>query len=329
VFPAVPGVKSGSTQDKEFLAVDTSGGAFNGNVYVTWTSIGGTPVGPGTPIYLSRSTNGGASFTVPMLVSPATHVTQGSEPAVGPNGELYVAWFRTSGPAPGPGLPPLGRAIVVAKSTNGGVSFGPPVDVVSPVATIGFGNLAANGRFRGNFRTNAFPRIDVNPVNGHVYLVYNANPDGPDGSDIFFTRSTDGGTVWSPPLRVNDDRGDNDQYFPDIAVNGDGVIEAIWYDQRLDPENLRIDIYKAISRDGGVSFGPNHRVTQGSAYPAVGFDPLVNPTYMGDYLDIKAITTPDGNGRGSAFLMSWGDFRRVITTNGGTRPDQDVFFAID
>lgn len=216
---------------------------------------------------------------------------------------------------------------MIAKSTDGGTTFGPATEVI-PVATVGFGNLI-NGRLRGNFRMNPFPRIDVDPNNGNVYIVYNANPDGPDGSDIFFIRSTDGGATWWPPIRVNDDRGVNDQFFPDIAVNAHGVLEVIWYDQRLDPENLQIDVYKAVSVDGGLSFGPNQRVTQSSAFPAVGFDPLVNPNYMGDYIDIKAITTSSGNGRGSAFLLSWGDFRRVITTNGGTRPDQDVVFAID
>jgi hypothetical protein len=329
VYPTTPGVKVGSTQDKEFLAVDTSGGAFNGNVYVSWTSFGGTtPPGgsPNPPIFFSRSTDGGGTFSVPIQISPFAHSNQGSEPAVGPNGEVYVAWFRISGPSPGPGLPPLGRAIMVAKSTNGGATFGLPVEV-TPVVTIGFGNTSVNARLRGNFRTNSFPRIDVNPLNGEVYIVYNANPAGPDGADIFFTRSTNGGTTWSTPIRVNDDHSGNDQYFPDIAVNAQGVIEVIWYDQRLDPQNLRIDVYKARSYNGGASFGPNQRLTQGSAVPAVGFDPFINPNYMGDYIDIKAIMTPSGPG--SDFLLSWGDFRRVITTNGGTRPDQDVVFAID
>jgi len=331
VFPATPGVKSGSTQDKEFLAVDTSGGAFNGNVYVSWTSFGGTtPPGdsPNPPIFFSRSTDGGATFSVPIQISPFAHSNQGSEPVVGPNGDVYVAWFRISGPSPGTGLPPLGPAIMIAKSTNGGASFAPAVQV-APIAPIGFGNnlLPVNGRLFGNFRVNPFPRIDVNPLNGEVYIVYNANPDGPDGADIFFTRSADGGVTWSTPIRVNQDPGTNDQFFPDIAVNAQGVIEVVWYDRRLDPRNLRMDVFKVRSYNGGRSWGPDQRVTQDSSYPAVGFDPLINPTYMGDYLDIKATTTPSG--RGSDFLLSWGDFRRVITTNGGTRPDQDVVFAID
>ena len=191
---------------------------------------------------------------------------------------------------------------------------------------VGFGGQPVNARMRANFRTDSFPRIDVNPRNGEVYIVYNANPDGPDGADIFFTRSTDGGATWSAPTRVNRDPGDNDQLFPDIAVNVNGALEVAWYDQRLDPENFRMDIYHARSTDGGRSFGPNQRVTQTSSLPAVGYDPVVNPNYMGDYLDLKAITTPTGPG--SDFLLSWGDFRRVIVTNGGVRPDQDVFFTL-
>jgi len=215
---------------------------------------------------------------------------------------------------------------MIAKSTNGGASFGAAV-VVTPVVPIGFGGGAVNARLRANFRTNSFPRIDVNPVNGQVYIVYNANPPGPDGSDIFFTRSTDGGASWSTPVRLNQDRGDNDQYFPDIAVNGQGVIQAIWNDQRLDPDNLKTDIFKVSSYDGGRSWGPDHRVTMGSAFPAVGYDPVTNPNYMSDYSDIKAIMT--SSGPGSAFLLLWSDFRRVIETTGGVRSDQDVVFAID
>jgi hypothetical protein len=59
--------------------------------------------------------------------------------------------------------------------------------------------------------------------------------------------------------------------------------------------------------------------------PAVGFDPLINPIYMGDYNDIKAETTPGGVGLG--FVSAWGDFRRLVTGESGTRPDQDVVFA--
>jgi hypothetical protein len=204
--------------------------------------------------------------------------------------------------------------IFVAKSTNGGQSFSAPV-LVAPIEAIGF----AGGTLLGNFRVNSYPRIDVNPMNGNVYVVYSSNPPGPDGSDVFFSRSVNGGTTWSPPIRVNDDATTNDQFFPDVAVNKDGVLEIIWYDRRNDPDNLNLEIFSAQSSNGGRSFSTNRAVTSEAFPPApAGYDPFLASTYMGDYLDIKAF--------GGTFLLAWGDNRRRITTFGGTRNDQDVFF---
>jgi hypothetical protein len=46
---------------------------------------------------------------------------------------------------------------------------------------------------------------------------------------------------------------------------------------------------------------------------------------MGDYIDIKAAIT--ATGRGNVLNFAWTDCRRIITTLGGTRPNQDVFFT--
>jgi hypothetical protein len=42
--------------DKEYITVDTTGGPYDGYVYVTWTRFAGS-----YPIYFSRSTDGGAA----------------------------------------------------------------------------------------------------------------------------------------------------------------------------------------------------------------------------------------------------------------------------
>jgi hypothetical protein len=68
----------------------------------------------------------------------------------------------------------------------------------------------------------------------------------------------------------------------------------------------------------------NEKLTSEAFPPAVGFDPLVIPQYMGDYLDIKSGLNPFG--RGTGFVAAWGDNRRQIVTPGGRRNDQDVFF---
>jgi len=146
---------------------------------------------------------------------------------------------------------------------------------------------------------------------------------------VFFTRSTDGGATWSAPIRVNQDApGEAAQFFPDLAVDGQGRIRLVWYESRIDedrPPNVRINVVSAQSNDGGLSFSEAERINSRREAPAVGFDPFINPTYMGDYLDVKASVTPAGIG--NATFAAWGDFRRIITTAGGIRRDQDVFFS--
>jgi hypothetical protein len=165
-------------------------------------------------------------------------------------------------------------------------------------------------------------------VNGHVYIVFASNPGNGDSSDVFFTRSTDGGATWSTPGRVNDDATPNDQFFPAIAVNAAGTIEAIWYDRRLDPDNFHIDVFRARSTDDGATFEANERVTSASFLPAVGFGSLSSfDTDMGASIDIKAGRGPSG--RTDSFYLTWTDCRRRIVTPQGTRPDQDIRFVKD
>ncbi len=318
-----PPFTPGSFTDKDFIAVDTSDRPTSGNVYVTWTDFASTG-GNQLPIVFSRSVDTGAHFSAPIQISAVGTFNQGSEPVVGADGTIYVAWNQDRGQGPyGP------QNIVVARSTDGGLSFGAPV-IAAAAIPIGFGS----GQLAGNFRSNSFPRIDVNPANGEVYVVFASNPPGPDPGDVLFVRSVDRGATWSAPVRVNDDHGDADQWFPDLAVNRDGDIRVFWYDRRGHgdrPGDVLMDVYGASSRDGGRSFGVNQRIRSAGPsqangmIPAVGYDPLVESTYMGDYNDLKVDTTPTGPGSG--FYSAWGDFSRIVTTNGGTRADQDVVFA--
>jgi hypothetical protein len=312
VYVPAAGVLKNSFQDKSFIALDTTSGPTAGNVYATFTSFPATFTGQ-LPIMFSRSTDGGSTFSVPIQISAPGTVNQGSAPVVGPSGEIYVAWLQFSGPG--------GTGIVVAKSTDGGVTFGAPV-FVTRVLTSGF----LTGEMTGNFRVNSFPRLDVDPTSSAVYLTYGGRSGVPgDSGDVFFVRSTTGGATWSVPVRVNDDPGNNDQFFPDLAVNSEGDIRIYWYDKRRDPNNLAMTLYTSTSSDGGLTFRPNQPLINETFLPAVGYDPVLNVAYMGDYIDIKAGL--DASGRTADFLLAWTDCRRVVTTAAGIHPDQDVFFT--
>jgi hypothetical protein len=143
---------------------------------------------------------------------------------------------------------------------------------LAPVSSVG----RSAELLTASLRVNSFPRVDVNPNNGHVYIVYGRHSvPNLDSGDVLFTSSTDGGQTWSIPLRVNDDRTSNDQVFPAVVVNGQGVIGVIWYDRRRDPNNLLIDVYSAKSTNDDVSFDANQRVKTVSSPPTVGYDPVL------------------------------------------------------
>lgn len=249
-------------QDKDYLAVDTTGSIYDGNVYITWTRFAND-----APIYFSRSTDGGVTFSEPFQISdPSYDSNQGSLPVIGPDGVIYVAWlnFDTS-------------SIRMVKSTNGGQSFGEPF----PVADI---TQIPNPLPGGGFRDNSFPTMAVDPKNGNIYVAWNDFRNG--DADIYFTRSTNGGSSWSDPVRINDDlfRSNAHQFFPWLSVAPNGKLYAGWFDSRLDPtpltEPLYYDEFVTVSTDGGITFSPNQRTSEVSADSSTGG--FTTP-FIGDY----------------------------------------------
>jgi hypothetical protein len=276
-------------QDKDWITVDNFTGSGQGFIYLVERDFG-----PGNGIYLYRSIDDGLTFAPSggtLVASGAANNVQGAYVAVGPDHSVYVFYFDQTSP----------QAIRMRRSTDQGATFLSPVTVATLATTGVNGNLFLNG----GFRTNAFPQAVVNPVNpSNVYAVYNNKPAGTDKADIFFTQSTDFGTTWSAPVRVNDDSGTNDQWQPTLAVmpNGQNLFIS-FYDRRLDPANSLIDVFGVIGQISGnvVTFGPNFRITDASFPVVIGQDPLINPVYMGDYDQAVA----DDN----FFYVTWGDNR--------------------
>lgn len=253
--------------DKEYLTVDSTGSPYDGNVYVSWTRFAS-----GTPIYFSRSTDGGATFSAPFRISDSDYDSnQGSIPVVGPDGVLYVAWFNY-----------YPSSIRMVKSTNGGQSFGTPFQV----ATVDDIPSPLPG---GDFRDNSFPTMTVDHNNGNVYVAWSDYRNG--DADIYFTRSTNGGSSWSDPVRINDDPLANDahQFFPWMDVAPNGKLYVGWFDSRLDPtpliSPLLYDEYVTASTDGGLTFSPNQRISEVTSDSSIGG--FVTP-FIGDYSGLAA-----------------------------------------
>jgi hypothetical protein len=278
--------------DKPWITVDNASGKGQGNLYVTFTSFASTP-----RIVFTKSTNAGKSFTNVTTIASGT--VQGSNVVVGTDHHIHIFWLQ--------GGNGTAASIQEVTSTNVGKSFGAATTVVSLNATGINGDLgltATNGGF--GFRSNTFPQAAVNPVSGNIYVVYDdVGVAAGDKADVFFTESTNGGSTWTTPVKLNDDTTTTDQWLPAVAVTPDGShVGVFWYDRRNDPTNdALIDRYGVIGTVSGstVAFGANFRVTT-TNFPAVfGSDPYVNSIYMGDY-DTAAADNAN-------FYTSWGDNR--------------------
>ena len=318
--------------DKPSIAVDNSGGANNGNIYVCWTRFIDTSnpsdgSADTSELRFSRSTDGGATYGNEQIIQAQGTSPFGCSVKVGPNGEVDVAWADRTGGTAGD--------IRFRTSTDGGLTFGGNVQVstgnrlpgTDRVVSCGANNNRAT--LNGNIRMlhQAWLAVDTSggANNGNIYAVWASDPTGAtDNSDVFFSRSTNGGANWSAPLQLGGGT-TTDQFEPNIAVGGDaGTVSVAWYDRRNDPANdFNIDVFKAFSTDGGATFGALQRVTnQSFGLPQLNpnFDSAITNCYVGEYIGIAADA--------GAFYYLWGDDRNTVTNvnwpNG--RPDPDVFF---
>jgi hypothetical protein len=240
--------------DKEFLTVDPD----TDNIYVVWEN--GAPFGQG--IYFSRSTDLGITYTPRLLINAAGASGNGAYPAVGPNGEVYVVWGN------------FNNRLNFDRSLDQGDTW------VSPDIVIANDIVRPRSPLQGGFRNPEIASIAVDRTNGvdrgRIYVVWADQRFG--DPDIVISYSDDMGDTWSAPTRVNDDviGNDADQFFPWVTVDDNGHVQVTFLDRRDDPGGLLLAMYLATSTDGGVSFGPNIRISDGLYGPS-------SFGFLGDY----------------------------------------------
>jgi hypothetical protein len=319
------GLADTDVNDKPWIAVDNTKGGRDGNIYACWTRF--TTTGNGSELRFSRSIDGGATYQDEQVLTPNGTAPFGCSVGVGPGGEVYVAWADRVG----------ANDIRFRRSTDGGLNFDPAVTVATGNRLPGVdkpvncGAAAGDTRFtlNGDIRMlhQAWLAVDTTggPSNGNIYVTWASDPVGiRDNSDVFFSRSTDGGATWNAKGQLGAGGGATDQFEPFPAVGGDGALSVAWYDRRLDQaNNSLIDVFKTISTDGGATFGPLTRVTDVSfPVPPINpnFDPGILNCYMGEYIAVAADA--------KNFYYLWGDNRNTLVTAAfpGGRPDPDVFF---
>ena len=195
-----------------------------------------------------------------------SNTVEGAVPAVGPNGEVYVAWAGPTG-------------IMFNRSVDGGVTWLQSEIKVSDQP--GGWYFSIPGLFRCNGLPNTACDLSTGPRRGTIYVNWSDQRNGSTNTDIWLSKSTDGGDHWTPPNRVNDDSSGRHQFFPWMTLDqSDGTLYIVFYDRRNYSDNVGTDVYLASSRDGGATF-VNVRISQSRL-------DLTGSGFLGDYINVSA-----------------------------------------
>jgi len=310
--------------DKEWIAVDQASGA----VYVTWTKFTFDAEGNylESPIMVRKSTDGARSWGAARPVSPTlanfrTGVSPfgtGSNPQVGNDGTLYVAYETSICKTAACDDLADHDAVVVATSRDGGRTFRNEevaMDFDTP-----------DGLTGENFRLNSFPTMAYDRFTNQLWITWADDRNGrydDDGesvrtnADVFVVSSRQGSNGWSRPVRLGSGQ---DEIFPGIAAFG-GQVAVSYYTRAFDPNGIGLDYAYSAGFGPFLAWAPLKRITTQTANPQIQFTAagadgnLVQGVFIGDYTSIAI---------GTDFRIHpcWTDFRG---RPGTTAPNQDVY----
>jgi len=272
------GLNGTKDQDKQWAIVDKN----NNNIYATWTefdSYGSSSTSCKSRILFSKSTDAGVTWSTALKINETDgncvdedETTEGAVPAVGPNGEIYVAWAGPDG-------------LVFDKSTDEGNTW-----LANDVFVDGM-PYGWDYDIPGISRANGLPitKCDLSGGSNHgtIYINWSDQSNGINNTDVWLAKSTDYGNTWSSPIRVNQDNSQKHQFFTWMEIDqSTGYLYFIYYDRRNYTDN-QTDVYMAYSVDGGETF-KEEKISETPFTPNTG-------VFFGDYNNIsvqKGIVRP-------------------------------------
>lgn len=323
---------AGQSNDKTNLAVDPA----TGNIYAAWSDFHAAGC---NEILFSRSTDHGATFSAPMKISSGICVNQGPSIAIGPSGQVDVAWEALAVTPHGP----TGAAFV--SSMNFGRSFSKArlVQTYTPFTSRQFSGSRARECGDGPLACPTgftFPRFDLatpylaaDNVNGTLVMAFQVRQSSGQGQ-IETIFSTNGGTSWSSPTLLAPSSTGH-QFYPFLAASA-GRVNAIWYDSQGDPDysadrppcnsatgqtSACLNVRYAESSDGGKTWAASVQVTDTPTnlnYEQFG-GRLV--PFFGDYITVAA--------QGDVIGATWTDQRNTVGAPDGSGDNDGADVAGD
>jgi hypothetical protein len=317
---------SGNNDDRESMWVDNNpASAGYGHMYISYNDFNFDGA-----LFVTRSIDGGTTWQSKQLSNGFTRNVQITGAPVLPLGKSifpnvpYSTVFVASMDEGNGGLDT--RQNLMWRSTDGGNTW---TSTIMGPRFAAVGDSTCHGYFA---KVNAWirhmgwgePAVGPNQVVHYAFA--GAGTDG-DHGDIFYTRSTDNGTTWSAPIKLNDDPDAQfkTQWMPSLSVTSTGKVTASWYDRRsvnsacnivTDP-GCSYERYGAQSADNGATWGANFVISSSPTPEPEQDDGNVDYCYSGDYDYDTAVN--------NKAWVTWTDGRRHVGNPGAYV--QDVNFA--
>ena len=282
-------VDVGTGLDKWHLATGLDPSTGNQAIYITYVQFVAS-----IPVKVSGSNDAGATFSAPVTINDdfGSDSPQFADPAVGPNGELFISWTDRDDDELKVDVDFDG----LFDATN---TFGTDTVVTSWTRDL-FKTLIPGQPERGIPNG---PVIDIDRSgganHGNIYIAYAdvaAAADPSASVNIYLVRSTDNGLSWSSPILVDDGTttsGTNSsEFLPWLDIDQTtGSVNVIYYSTQGDEAtgNDNVNARLASSIDGGLTYTESNLST---------FTTSEAGGYGGDYLEYIGLAVHDGTAHG-------------------------------
>jgi hypothetical protein len=243
--------------DKELIWIDHGATSpFKDRIYACWHN--------GNPAYANVRTGTGWGTPVQVSKTESTGTAIGCSLASNASGDAFVFWPTTGN-----------SRIVVAKTTNGGSTWGTPVVIATSKDSYDIGVPAMASRRALIYVSGAAYR---NGTVNNVYASWTdltgasgctapANEPGTNAAStcktrIWVARSTNGGTTWGAPVMINNQASLNDQFNQWMGVDDStGRIAVIYYDSVGDSTRKTTNVWYQTSSDNGATWSAAVKLT--------------------------------------------------------------------
>jgi hypothetical protein len=306
--------------DKESVTADPTSSS---HVYAVWDRLeianeNADPVqvflhaiGSRGPTWFSRTTNGGTSWEPARIIYDPGEINQtiGNQIVVLPNGDVLdffdlIFNFTNKDKA-------RGFNVAFIRSSDKGATWSRAKIVdrlqLVTVRDPDTGQIVRSQDFN--------PDVAVDPRSGNLYIVWqDGRFSGGTRSDIAFTMSTDGGTTWTPTVKLDQNSAGTSAFLPSVHVTADGTVGVSFYDFRNNTPatGLPTDhwlLHCHTSCGAPASWSETH---VDGGFDTENFPTPGNRLFPGDYLGLAAI----GNRFGSLYIKS-----------DATKPSADAWWA--